>query len=178
MPNEGAHVQSVTRTIRTGLTSRALSTCVLGAVLPTLLLTSLQAELILFHTHCDGETHAHRLASADSRSWPGRHTEADACCDSGARGVADAQSTVPAADCGHNQADIVIAMGPFLTTPRLSHADAVRPGKNAGLAFPAAALSDPRAGRGTWVRSEPSGPAHAAGSTIPTILSRNHALLL
>ena len=178
MPDEGVHVQSVKRTIRTGLTSRVLRTCVLGAVLPTLLLTSLQAELILFHSHCDGETHVHRLALADFRRWQGGHTEAGSCCDSGARGVADAQSAVPAADCGHNQAGIVIAMGPFLTPPRSSPADAVRPGKDAGLAFPAAVLSDPRAGRGTWVVSVPAGPPHAAGSTIPTILSRNPALLL
>jgi len=177
MGDEGARVRSVTRTIQVGLTSRALGTCALGAVLPTLLLTPFQAGVILLHSHCAGETHVHRLGSADFRGWQGGHTEESSCCDSGAGGVG-AKPAVPAADCDHNQPGIVIGEGPFLAPPRLSHAITVHPATDAGFAYPAAVLSDPVAAHGTWVPYLCAGAAHTASDAISTILSHNHALLL
>jgi hypothetical protein len=174
----GGRVRSATRTIRIGLTSRTLGTCVLGTVLPTLLLAPLRAEAILLHSHCDGETHVHRLDSTDFRGLPGGYSEESSCCESGDGGGVDAKSVVPSADCDHNRPGIVIAKAPFLATTRLSHVITMHPVKDAGFAYPAAVLSDPVAAHGAWVPYLYTGDVHTASDAVSAILSRNHALLL
>jgi len=171
-------VQLATRTIWISLTSRILGACVLGAVLPTLLLTPFRAEAILLHSHCGGETHAHRRVSADLRVWQGGHSEEGACCDSGASEVVDAKPVVPPADCDHNKPGIVIAKAPFLAINRQSPVITMHPAKDAGFAYPAAVLSNPVAAHGAGVPYLYTGAAHTASDAISTILSRNHALLL
>ncbi len=167
-----------TRTNRPELLSRLLGAGLLASVLPTLLLTPLQAEVILLHSDCEGGTHAHRFDAINLDDWQAQHAREYPCCDPGE--IEDAGDTVgiPGADCDHNAPPIIIAKGPFLAT-RAGSAPSTHVAKALHLAVPAVVTCDPLVVHGTHIpHSDATGPARAPGDGTATILSRNHALLL
>ena len=169
----------IARTMRVAPTTRLLRVGVLTSVLPTLLLTPLRAEVILLHSHCDGETHVHRLDAANLRDWQVRRAPETRCCDSGAAERANATVGAPDARCDHGQPAIVIAIGPFQATRAWHVAAAQVAAKILPSATPAVASADPRIGQKTsGSRSPAPHLAHARRDATATLLSRNHALLL
>lgn len=171
-------VRLIARTLRVGLLSRPLGVGVLAFVLPMLLLTPLQAEMILLHRDCDGGTHVHRFDAADLNDWQTQHAREYPCCEPAEIEGAGATVGIPGADCDHNAPPIIIAKGPFLAT-RAGSGPSAHVAKALHLAVPAVVTCDPLVAHGTHVpHLDATGPAHAPGDGAATILSRNHALLL
>ncbi len=161
--------------MRTSLVSRILGVGVLASVLPTLLLTPLHAEVILFHSDCDGGTHAHRLDAPDLNDWRAQHDRENPFCESG---EADGGAGGAPPYCDHNQPLVIIAKGPFLAT-RAGHASTAHVSKALHPAGPAVVSCDPLVGSGTHFPDfSAAGPPRAPRDGTATILSRNHALLL
>jgi hypothetical protein len=171
-------VRLIARTMRVGLLSRLLGVGVLASVLPMLLLTPLQAEVILLHSDCDGGTHVHGLDAADLDDWQAQHARENPCCEPGEIEGAGDTVGIPGADCDHNAPPIIIAKGPFLAT-RAGSAPSAHVAKALHVAVPAVVTCDPLVVHGTHIpHSDATGPAQAPGDGTATSLSRNHALLL
>jgi hypothetical protein len=166
------------KTKRTDLLSRLLGAGLLASVLPTLLLTPLQAEVILLHSDCDGGTHAHRFDAASLDDWQARHARENPCCEPGEAGAAAGAQGNAVTDCDHNQPSVIIAKGPFLAI-RAGQPISAHLTKAPHLAGPAVVSCDPLVACGTCMpTSSAAGPPHAPGDGTATILLRNHALLL
>ncbi len=163
--------------MRVFLTSRVLRLALLASILPTLLLTPLQADIILLHSHCVGGTHAHRLDAADLSDWRVYHPREASCCDSGEGGGHDVTTGAPARDCDHNEPAIMIAMGPFLATraSQVSAAHVTKTVHSAVIGVPPGQLVIAE-GRNHYLLDTP-GPMHAPGNGTAEVLARNHALL-
>jgi hypothetical protein len=166
------------RTNRSDLLRRLLGAGLLASVLPTLLLTPLQAEVILLHSDCERGTHAHRLDAVDLENWQAQHAREDPCCGSGEEeGVAGAHGSA-AADCDHNQPPVIIAKGPFLAIRAGQPASAHLP-RALHAVGPAVVGCDPVVACATRIPvSSAAGPPRAPDDGTAMILSRNHALLL
>lgn len=157
--------------------SHLLGAGALAAVLPTLL-TPLQAGLILLHSHCNGQTHLHRLDAADLRDWQVGHAQQNACCDSGEDHGAPSPDGAGRADCEHDQPPIVIAKAPFWAA-RAGDVSAAHLAKVPYSAVPDVVASERVGGHGLdGLVAATADPAHVPRDATATLLLRNHALLL
>ncbi len=168
----------ISRTMRATLTPRVLGASALAAVLPTLLLTPLQAEVILLHSDCEGGTHAHRFDVANLQDWRVHHDRENPCCGPGETDGTDVAGVAPLSDCDHNQPPVIIARGPFLAV-RAGQAPTIDPPKALHPAGPAVVSCAPLVGYGSLNTSfVAAGSPRAPRDGTAMILSRNHALLL
>lgn len=173
-----AAVRLIAKTLRAPLASRVLGAGVLAAVLPTLLLTPLHAEVILLHSDCDGGTHAHRFDAANLQDWQAQHARENACCGPEEASSGAVTGETSPSNCDHNQPPIIIAKGPLVVT-RAGHAPTVHLSTSLHAAGPAVVPWALLIGCGTHVASfGAAGPPRAPGDGTETVLSRNHALLL
>lgn len=171
-------VRLIARIMRADLSSRLLGVGVLASVLPMLLLTPLQAEVILLHSDCTGGTHVHRFDAAGLDDWQAQHARENPCCEPGETEGAGDAGGIPGTDCDHNAPPIIIAKGPLLATraPRVSAAHlakAPHPAVSDGVQHTPLIGPETRCSILSAVDASRT-PTHGAAG----VLSRNHALLV
>ena len=170
---------SSSKAIRGFLRSRVLRTGVLALTLPTFLLASIQAEVLLLHSDCKGSTHLHSFAATDPNEWQSEHPLHNPCCDS-AHDERDAVANGPdtATGCDHDKPIVVLVKGVFTATIRLRASGELQlKVVRAPLLVTVSGDLSPR----TLVQDRSPGDregGYATGDAVATILLRNHALLL
>ncbi len=154
-----------------GLISRVARITLVLSVLPMVLLPAAQTDLVLLHSDCAGQTHAHRVDPGDLRTWQFQHAQADQCC---ASETDEHPGTDPDAACGHNRPPIVITQGPLLATRAGHDLNSAKAPVSPGPALTEAAIRPAPELRATDAAGRP-GPSSDGAARV---LSRNHALLL